>query len=146
MKKLIPISIITICGLTYTMASTLQEDLIEVVELGEYIRCYSEIVTENQIEDSLYEDISSFYQIVDARKMSDIAAQYMEEHCKEFGFETLEDTSLEHLEMLVYSCKRGMNDASLSEKDYTALLKACECITELVNKHPEVFTKIKKEL
>jgi len=155
MKKFIAILILAIYSPTYMIASTLQEDLVEIMEVTMYARTYYNSRYEMYEESKKLEDLEKLdyrkYPI-SARKTAAIAYEYMTEHYKEFDFDVLEAMLTQYGGALTIHRAMGYYDAKSHDmENFTAMLKACERVTELSNKYPEIFTdpkvlKIKEEL
>lgn len=155
MKKLIANLLLTIYSPVYLVASSLQEDLAEIIVRTIYARTYYNTRYEMYEESKKLEDLDKLdyrkYPI-SARTKAAIAYEYMTEHYKDFDFDVLEDIIPEYGGTLTTHRAMAYYDAKSHDmKNFTLMLEACERVTELANKYPEIFTdpkvsKIKEEL
>jgi len=146
MKKLITALIIAACSLTYTMASTLEEDIIEFMKLYRNIECFyntaCEIYRKNNRDK---QDLHNFNdQISIAHEMRDSVKEYLRSHYKELSFRVLYIV-LEPTDSRIgdVGCADGVNYAMLSAiQDLAGYPEVFHNrLTTLANKYPEVFRK-----
>lgn len=146
MKKLITALIIAACGLNSTIASTLEEDIIEFIKLYRNIECFYDtackIYTKNNRDKQELHNFND--QISIAHEMRDSLKEYLRSHYKELSFRVLY-VVLEPVGSRIgdVGCGDGVNYATLSAiQDLAGYSEVFHNrLTTLANKYPEVFRK-----